>query len=178
MSDPARQLKAVGEATQTMHGVAEQALEWVKVSEERVVRAEARVGKVRSELKERALEQLRGVSAEARERIAAERKARLAAEAKVSAAERSRDRAEKAFEDLQTRAQAEREEILAQASRASGEADRIVAEANDTVDRKVERLVAEVRGAEDELAATWQPLAAAFAEVVRDFHRDSGSPAR
>ncbi len=44
--------------------------------------------------------------------------------------------------------------------------------------RSPDDLVAEVRGAEDELAATWQPLAAAFAEVVRDFHRDSGSPAR
>ena len=40
MSDPARQLRAVGEATETMHGVAKQALEWVRVSEERVAAAE------------------------------------------------------------------------------------------------------------------------------------------
>ncbi len=42
--------------------------------------------------------------------------------------------------------------------------------------RTPDDLVAEVRGAEDELAATWQPLAAAFAGVVRDFH-DGGRPA-
>jgi GMP synthase (glutamine-hydrolysing) len=41
--------------------------------------------------------------------------------------------------------------------------------------RTPDDLVAEVRAAEDELAATWRPLAAAFAEVVRDFH---GSAAR
>ena len=42
MSEPAIQLQAVGEATETMHGVAKQALEWVRVGEERVARAEAR----------------------------------------------------------------------------------------------------------------------------------------
>jgi GMP synthase-like glutamine amidotransferase len=42
--------------------------------------------------------------------------------------------------------------------------------------RTPDDLVAEVRGAEDELAATWQPLAAAFAGVVRDFH-DGRRPA-
>jgi GMP synthase (glutamine-hydrolysing) len=36
--------------------------------------------------------------------------------------------------------------------------------------RAPEDLVAEVRAAEGELAATWQPLAAAFAAVVREFH--------
>ena len=44
--------------------------------------------------------------------------------------------------------------------------------------RTPDDLVAEVRGAEDELAATWRPLAAAFAGVVRDYHRGAGSPAR
>lgn len=39
-------------------------------------------------------------------------------------------------------------------------------------------LVAEVRGAEDELAATWRPLALAFADVVRDFHRSQEVRAR
>jgi GMP synthase-like glutamine amidotransferase len=36
--------------------------------------------------------------------------------------------------------------------------------------RAPDDLVAEVRAAEGELAATWQPLAVAFAAVVRDFH--------
>jgi GMP synthase-like glutamine amidotransferase len=44
--------------------------------------------------------------------------------------------------------------------------------------RAPDDLVAEVRGAERELAATWRPLATAFAAVVRDFHRGAGSPAR
>src|SRR5262249_34001557 len=38
-SDPARQLKQVGEATRAMRGVADQALEWVRVSEARVAEA-------------------------------------------------------------------------------------------------------------------------------------------
>jgi GMP synthase-like glutamine amidotransferase len=42
--------------------------------------------------------------------------------------------------------------------------------------RTPEDLVAEVRAAEDELAATWRPLAGAFAEVVRTFHA-GGRPA-
>src|SRR4249919_438100 len=100
MSDPARQLRAVGEATETMHGVAKQALEWVRVSEERVVAAEARADRVGAELKERAMGTLRNVAAEARERIAAERKARREVEAQVAGAEAGRDRAERAFEEL------------------------------------------------------------------------------
>ncbi len=40
--------------------------------------------------------------------------------------------------------------------------------------RTADDLVAEVRTAEDELAATWQPLALAFAGVVRGFH-DGGA---
>ena len=42
MSDPARQLRAVGEANQAVQGVAGQALEWVRLSEQRVKDAEAR----------------------------------------------------------------------------------------------------------------------------------------
>ena len=42
--------------------------------------------------------------------------------------------------------------------------------------RTPDDLVAEVRDAEPELADTWQPLAAAFATVVRGFH-DGGRPA-
>ena len=44
--------------------------------------------------------------------------------------------------------------------------------------RTPDDLVAEVRGAEDELARTWRPLADAFADVVRGFHGGQGSPAR
>ena len=41
MSEPAVQLQAVGEATERcVRGIAEQALEWVRVSEERVAEAE------------------------------------------------------------------------------------------------------------------------------------------
>jgi len=43
MSEPARQLKAVREANRDMHDVAAQALEWVKVSEDRVAAAESAI---------------------------------------------------------------------------------------------------------------------------------------
>src|SRR4051794_21551430 len=110
MSEPVRQLQQMGEATRAVRGVADQALEWVRVSEERVVEAEKRADAVRGQVKERALLTLRRVSAEARERIAAERRARGEAEAKMIAAEAARDRAEKSFEGLQQRSQREREE--------------------------------------------------------------------
>ena len=60
MSEPAKQLKVVGEASETMQGVARQALEWVRVSEKRAAAAEARTEKVREELKQRALETVKG----------------------------------------------------------------------------------------------------------------------
>ena len=53
-----------------MHGVARQALEWVRLSEQRVAAAEARTEKVRDELKQRALETVQGFSEEGRRRIA------------------------------------------------------------------------------------------------------------
>ncbi|MDQ3725822.1 MAG: hypothetical protein M3335_08050, partial [Actinomycetota bacterium] len=106
MGEPARQLKQVGEATRAMRGVADQALEWVRVSEERVKAAEERADGLKDQLKERAMLTLRKVAAEARERVAAERKARTEAEARASAAEAARDRAEKSFEELRTRSQA------------------------------------------------------------------------
>ena len=40
MSEPAAQLKAVGAAREELHETAKQALEWVKVSEERVAQAD------------------------------------------------------------------------------------------------------------------------------------------
>ncbi len=45
-----------------MHGVAKQALEWVRVSEERVTAAEARADRVGAELKKRAMGTLRDVA--------------------------------------------------------------------------------------------------------------------
>src|SRR3954449_6772372 len=76
MGEPVRQLQQVGEATRAMRGVADQALEWVRVSEERVAAAEKRADEVKDQVKERAMLTLRRVSAEAREKIAAERTAR------------------------------------------------------------------------------------------------------
>src|SRR5690348_13515437 len=110
MGQPLEQLRQVGEATRAVRGVADQALEWVKVSEGRVAEAEARAEALKGELKERALLAMRKVTAEARERIAAEQKARTEAEKRATAAEAARDRAEKNFEELQQRSQAEREE--------------------------------------------------------------------
>jgi hypothetical protein len=50
MGDSAVQLKAVGEATEELHETAKQALEWVRVGEERVVEAEARADRVHAEV--------------------------------------------------------------------------------------------------------------------------------
>ncbi len=66
-----------------MRDIAEQALEWVRVSEERVAAAEARTEEVRVELKERALETLRKLGEQGRERIGAERAKRREAEARM-----------------------------------------------------------------------------------------------
>jgi hypothetical protein len=46
MGEPAANLRAVGAATEELHETAKQALEWVRVSEERVVSAEARAERV------------------------------------------------------------------------------------------------------------------------------------
>src|SRR3982751_3141368 len=100
MGQPLEQLQQVGEATRVVRGVADQALEWVKVSEARVAEAEARTEAVKGEVKEKALLAMRKVTAEARERIAAERRTRTEAERRASAAEAARDRAEENFEEL------------------------------------------------------------------------------
>src|ERR1700742_1755449 len=100
MSEPARQLKAVREANRDMHAVASQALEWVKVSEERVAAAEAASETVRAEHKDRAMKTLRERSAQGRKQIGAARAARPAAESKPLHAEGERERAEKSFENL------------------------------------------------------------------------------
>jgi hypothetical protein len=173
MSEPARQLRAVGEATQTMHGVAQQALEWVKVSEERAAAAEARSEKVRAELKQRAMETLRGISAEARKRIAAERQAREQVEANLAAAEQGRelaeqgrDRSEKSFEDLQQSSQAEREKLIAHATAARKAAEKTAADAVAGVDREIAIKVAAAREeAEAEADRRVAHAAAAAAEA-------------
>ncbi len=46
------QLQAVGEATETMHGVARQALALARAGQQRVAEAEAKNERVRAELKE------------------------------------------------------------------------------------------------------------------------------
>ncbi len=56
MGESSVQLRAVGAATEELHETAKQALEWVRVSEERVARAEARNEQVRAELKEKAMD--------------------------------------------------------------------------------------------------------------------------
>src|SRR5215217_7061400 len=105
MGDSMAQLKAVGAAREELHESARQALEWVWVSEERVVEAEARAERVRSEVKQRAMAVVHKLGEEGRERLEAERGRRRDAEARAGRAEQARDRAEKAFE--QARAQAD-----------------------------------------------------------------------
>src|SRR4051794_18204215 len=139
MSDPARQLRAVGDATETMHGVARQALEWVRVGEERVARAEARADTIAAQVKQRAMGTLREVAGEARRRIAAEREQRRLAESKLAGSEAARDRAEHAFEELQQRSQAEREALAAGAAEARAESERGVAAAAKRAEAEMER---------------------------------------
>ena len=79
MSEPAVQLSAITEANDEMRGIAKQALEWVRVSEQRVAEAEARAEKTQAELKERAKETLQKIGAEGRERLTAEREKRVEA---------------------------------------------------------------------------------------------------
>ena len=103
MTEPAIKLDAVGRATDEIRGIAGQALEWVRVSEERVAEAEGRIASaeaiaehVHAELKERAMEAVRKLGAEGRERIAAEREKGEEAERRAKQAEEVRDRAERA----------------------------------------------------------------------------------
>jgi hypothetical protein len=125
MSEPAVRLEAVAEAADEMRGIAGQALEWVRVSEERVAEAEARadraeaeaeqrVERARAELKQRAKETLKKLGEEGRERIASERTRRRAVEGRVAAAEEARDRAEKAFESERRSDRADREALAAE----------------------------------------------------------------
>src|SRR5262249_44965510 len=136
MGDPAGQLKAVGAANRELHETAKQALEWVRVSEERVARAEARNERVRGELKQRAMETLRRVSEAGRQRLAHEREARKGAEAGATRAKADRDRAEKAFEQSRRRAEADSERLAAESTRLRAESERDLAEAVQAVEGK------------------------------------------
>jgi hypothetical protein len=136
MGESAVQLRAVGAATEELHETAKQALEWVRVSEERVAKAEARNEEVRAELKQRAMETLRKLGDEGRERIASERTGRKDAEARATRAEAARDRAEKAFEQAQQRSQADREALATQTGTIRAESERALAEAIELAERK------------------------------------------
>jgi hypothetical protein len=129
MSEPAVQLKVVGAATAEMHETAKQALEWVRLSEERVAKAEARNEELRTELKERAMATLRKLSEEGRQRIAKEREQRKEAQGRASRAEAARDRAERSFEQLQQQTQVDRESIATELSETRAESERAVAKA-------------------------------------------------
>ena len=115
------QLDGVSEATDEMRGIAKQALEWVRVSEERVAEAEGRAearpgddaGAERRAGPGRAqaagdgdLEEDRRGGPRADRRRAREAPS---AEGASPAAEQARDRAEKAFEQARQRDQADRE---------------------------------------------------------------------
>ncbi|MFL5899632.1 MAG: hypothetical protein ACJ75S_00310 [Solirubrobacterales bacterium] len=139
MGDPAVQLKAVGAATEELHETAKQALEWVRVSEERVVEAEARADRVHAEVKERALATLRKLGEEGRERVAAERGRRKEAEARAGRAEEARDRAEKAFEQAQVRALGDREAFTVELGSVRADAEKSLAEELERLKREAER---------------------------------------
>lgn len=126
MGEPAVQLKAIGEANAEVRGVAHQALEWVRQSEERLSRSEARAAeaekklsqasaraeKAQSVMKERAKVTLAKIAEEGRTHLERERRRRLEAEAAAKRAEAARDRAECSFEQTQLRAGKDREALL------------------------------------------------------------------
>lgn len=139
MGEPAVQLKAVGAATEELHETAKQALEWVRISEERVTRAEARSEQVRAEVKERAMATLRRLGEEGRERVAVERGKRKDAEARAIRAEADRDRAEQSFEGAQARAEADREALAVELREVRAESERLIAKAVEVAERESEQ---------------------------------------
>jgi len=140
MGDAAVHLKAVGVASGELHETAKQALEWVRVSEERVAMAEARTEELRVELKKRAMATLRKVGEEGRERITTERGKRKEAEARAKRAEAARDRAEEAFEKAQKRAEDDREVLTAEMTSFRAEAERSLNEAVRVAEAKAAEL--------------------------------------
>jgi hypothetical protein len=177
MSEPAVKLDAVGEATDEIRGIASQALEWVRVSEERVAEAEGQVASaeaiaehVNAELRERAKEAVRRLGAEGRERIAGERDKRRAAEGRAKQAEDARDRAEKAFEQSQERDRADRETIAAEMivlkERNEQERLEVVKRHDAEAERRLAQAVREAREeADGRIAAAEQRAAEAEAEA-------------
>jgi colicin import membrane protein len=139
MSEPAVQLRGVSEATDEMRGIARQALEWVRVSEERVARAEARAEQVHAEVKQRAMETLRKIGEEGRTRVAAEREKRVAAENRAEQAEDARRRAEKAFEQLRRSDQADRDAAAAEMLAFKERTEQKLAETVKRLDAESER---------------------------------------
>ena len=138
VGEPGRHLRAVGEATEEMRETAAQALEWVRVSEERVAATEVRAERVHAEVKERALATLRKMGDEGRERVAAERKQRKQAEARAKRAEEARDRAERAFEQAQQRAVGDREAFNAELGSLRAGVERGQAEVAERAEREAE----------------------------------------
>ncbi len=139
MGEPAIHLKAVGAATEELHETAKQALEWVRVSEERVAKAEARNEEMRVELKQRAMATLRKLGQEAAERVSAERGKRRQAEARAASSEAARDRAERAFEQAQKRARKDRAGVVAELSSLKATAERSLAEGIEQAELEAEK---------------------------------------
>jgi hypothetical protein len=163
MSEPAVQLSGVSEATDEMRGIAHQALEWVRVSEERVAAAEARAERVHAELKVRAMETLRKIGEEGRAKVAAERERRVAAE-------RARERAERAFEQAREGDHADREAIAAEMIALKDRSEQTLVDTIKRLDaeaeRRVEEAVEALRGdADSRVAAAEQRAAEAEAEA-------------
>jgi hypothetical protein len=179
MPEPAVRLEAVSEAADEMRGIAGQALEWVRVSEERVAEAEARaervqadaerrVERVQAELKQRAMETLKKLGEEGRERIAAERSQRKAVEGRVAAAEQARDRAEQAFEKERRTDRADREalaaEMIALKERSEEERLELLKHQEAESEKRLAEAIAEVReGADSRVASAEQRAAEAEA---------------
>ncbi len=174
-------LDGVSEATGEMRGIARQALEWVRVSEARVEEAERALAeadgsaeRARAELRQRAMEALKKIGEEGRERIAAEREKRRAAEGRVATAEQARDRAERAFERAREGEQADREALAAEivALKESSEQERleIVRREQAAAEKRLTEAVAKVNGEADSRIAGAEQRAAeaeAAAEEAR-----------
>jgi hypothetical protein len=140
MLEPAVKLDSIAAATEEIHGVGRQALEWVKRSEERVAAVEAE----RDAVKRRAKATLAKIAADGRERVAAEREKRRSLEARVGGAEEARDRAEKAFERARRGAEAEREQFATQLTAHRVKADRDVARAIERTEAEASKRTGEV----------------------------------
>jgi hypothetical protein len=175
MSEPAVQLRQVGAATEEMHGIARQALEWVRISEERLAAAEARAESQQAELKERARATLGRFAEEGRQRVAGERERRRQAESRASHAETGRNRAEKAFEELQRSAEADREALAAELARARDESEKALSSLGERLRQEAsERVHEAVEGVQqdaDRRVAAAEQRAADAEAAAEEAHR-------